>query len=65
MRTTKKHVPCTWCREDADALCFDIHGRSEPLGPGGYGPLCEPCQQVNDYLWDSFVNPIPTVMEAA
>jgi len=44
---------CTWCMEPASDFCLDLIGRSNPIGPGGYGPLCDTCSKVNNYLWEA------------
>lgn len=52
------NTQCAWCNEPADAACIDLHGRSNPALPNGYGPLCDPCTKVNDYLWQPFHNQV-------
>lgn len=50
----KMTAPCTWCEEPAEDVGHDIIGRSEPLGPGSFGPLCEYCEKINAYLWSGY-----------
>ncbi len=47
---------CVWCAEPATTEGNDLHGRSNPNLSNGFGDLCDPCDKVNDYLWQSFVS---------
>ncbi|TDP29830.1 hypothetical protein [Nocardia ignorata] len=42
---------CVWCAEPAATEGVDLHGRSNPLLASGFGDLCDPCDRVNNYLW--------------